>query len=70
MKVFKIDPQKETFCLCLRVKSAESSDRKKEYDEVFVGYLDGSIVLNQIWPDSSVEVTDVWKGKKIKNYRL
>jgi hypothetical protein len=45
------------------VKSAESSDRKKEYDEVYVGYFDGSIVLNKIWPNSAIEVQEVWKGE-------
>lgn len=63
MKVFRIDPQRKNYCLCLRVKSAESSDRTKEYDEIYVGYLDGSIVLNKIWPNSAIEVQEVWKGE-------
>ena len=64
LKMFRIDPQRKNFCLCLRVKHAESSDREKEFDEIYLGYIDGSIILVKIWPNSSIEVQDVLKSKR------
>lgn len=54
--MYRIDPQKKNFSLCIRVKIAESNDRESEFDQVYVGYLDGSITLIKIWPNSSIEI--------------
>ena len=49
--------------LCLYVKSAEAGDRKTEADEIYTGYLDGSIVYNKVIGDSVITTQEVWKGK-------
>jgi hypothetical protein len=56
LKMYRIDPQRKNYCLCFRVKNAESNDREQEFDQVYVGYLDGSIILVKIWSNSSIEV--------------
>ena len=52
----------ENYILCLRVKNAETSDRKTSYDEVYTGYYDGRIVYNQIFDSSEVKSEILWKG--------
>lgn len=64
MNLFTLKPGKENFVLCLYVKNAEAADRKSDYDEIYTGYLDGTIVLNKIYDDSTISVKEVWKGNQ------
>lgn len=66
MNLFTFSPGKDNFILCLCVKNAEAADRKTEADEIYTGYLDGSIVLNKVTGDSIVITQEIWKGKYFK----
>ena len=64
MNIMLLMPDLEdNYILCLRVKNAETSDRKTPYDEVYTGYHDGRIVYNQILDTSEVKSEILWKGK-------
>jgi regulator of replication initiation timing len=68
LNLFSLKPEKKNFILCMKVKKAEAGDRKTEYDEIYTGYLDGSIICNKIYGDSLVKTTEIWKGEEIFDF--
>lgn len=64
VNLFNVEPKIENFILCLRVKNAEVGDRRKGYDEIYTGYLDGKIISNKIVNDETIKTKILWEGKK------
>ena len=62
MQLFPIAPGKKDFILSVRVKHAEAVDRKQDFDELYTGYLDGTIMKNIVVDDYDVETSEVCKG--------
>ena len=62
MSLYTFAPGKENFILCMSVKTAEAADRNSEYDEIYTGYLDGTILFNKITGDSVITSKEIWKG--------
>ena len=57
MNLYNYDPNHKNFILCLAVKNAEAGQRTTEFDEVYVGYLDGTILLCKLRGDILIEKT-------------
>ena len=62
MNLYNYDPGIKNFILCLCVKNAEAGQRTTEYDEVYAGYLDGTILLCKLRGDVLLDSTQVFKG--------
>lgn len=64
MNLYNYDPNHKNFIISLCVKNAEAGQRKTEYDMVYAGYLDGTILLCKLRGDLLIESTQVFKGKR------
>ena len=48
LSLFNFDPSHKNFITCIAVKHAETGQRTQEADQIYVGYLDGTILLCKI----------------------
>lgn len=58
-----IKPEIQNYILCLRVKNAETTDRKTPFDEIYTGYYDGRIVYNTISETAEIQSEELWKDE-------
>lgn len=63
LNLFNFDPSHKNFITCMAVKHAETTQRTPEPDQIYVGYLDGTILLCKMKGDLLYETVQIFKGK-------